>query len=907
MSATPVIGSSNISLLDSRLRINLCTGIFSIDVSPSTFIGSGAANVSGIKVKVTNPFGSIIKDYGSGYDVIPSQSGGIVVPVVVNIPTKAGQYQYGVYTFGLQLTDQNGTSVYEVIKTQNICPYPDEKKVCQDSVEMLADCQSGKLNISMAEAPTYQSKLPQSKTQNWTLYYPTASGMPSEVATVGNFSVALFEGVYKLTGSVCVTYAMGDNIFISLGSTGNWEKSVKCVIDYTCIEPKLDRLGKELAKACTDKDRAEINDTIFSVLWLLTKIQIRLGAGNDASDDIDLLETILGCSCTCECNGSSPIINSNPTSNVVIEGCNVVPEVIGLTTHYTINAYTYVVSVDPSQSIVSISAPGLNGCTKTQTISLNISLLYTTIKNQITSNLEYSFWGGVASNALVGVDPSCLDLTPTEWQNLSFQGKIQAIINHICSDTSSCTATVTGSVAKSGSDAVFTFAMTAGYYLEIYVDMVLRGTVLAGSTTFTVPGMANGLLHQYALIPRCQNGDRGIPFASSFQNIACPHIEPISVSSNNINGADCPYDLTALVAALPAGITAEWHTANNTNANTLVGNAAAVNSGVYYGFAKNIDNCYSIGIQVQVICAAASDCSEPQNLVASLIGGGVLVQFQSAAFPPPANSYTVKRRLSSDPDISGSYTTVGTPSFNSTSGRWEILDAGTFFYTLYSYKAISNCASTSPSIQALFAYGVCGGTTLTPTVDTIGYTVAGSILPSHQVRFSLYNSDGTILLQTDTITSGSIMHSGTFLYLNPNTTYQVKIDLYLGSYFISHCSTGIVTTSSADNIHIENNIAGLSLTETSVGGGAYYIASSGSLPLTNGQAIDGKFSSFGGVIQITVAGSYAAVVRAGLYLDGVLQQCIDIGSPGIHTFSNAYYSSGQQLEIILAAGSTCAP
>lgn len=907
MSATPIIGSSNISLLDSRLVADLCVGTFLIDASPSNFIGSGAANVSGIKVKVTNPFGAIIKDYGAGYDATPGSSGGVIAAITVNIPTKAGSYQYGVYTFALQLTDQNGTSIYEVIKTQNICPYPDEKNVCQDSVEMVADCQGGKLHISMAEAPTYQTKLPQSKTQSWTIHYPTASGMPSESATVGNFSVALFEGVYKLTGSVCVTYAMGDNIFVSLGSTGSWEKNVKCIIDYSCIEPRLEKLGKDLDKACNDKDRSEINNTIFSVLWLLTKIQIRLGAGNDASDDISLLETILGCSCTCDCNASSPIINSTPSSNIIIEGCNVAPQVIGLTTHYTINAYNYIVSVDPNQAVITITAPALSGCTKTQAISLNLPLLYTQIKNQIASNVEYSFWGGVISSSLIGVDASCLGLTSTQWGNLSFQGKIQAVINKICSDTGSCGATVTGSVAKNGTDAVFTFAMVAGYYLEIYVDMVLRGTVLAGSTTFTVPGVANGVLHQYVLIPRCQNGDRGIPYASSFQYLACPDIEPISVSSNNVNGVACPYNLTALVAALPAGITAVWHTANNTNANTLVGNPAAVNSGVYYGFAKNVDNCYSIGVQVQVICAAASDCSEPQNLAITYIGGGALVQFQSAAFPPPANSYTVKRRLSSDPDVSGSYTTIGTPSFNSTSGRWEILDASAFFYTLYSYKAISNCASTSPSVQALFAFGVCGGTTLTPTIDTIGYTVAGSILPSHQVKFLLYNSDGTILLQTATLTTTSLMHSGTFLYLTPNTTYQIKTDLYLGSYLVSHCNTTIVTTLAADNIHIENNISGLTLTETSVGGGSYFTISSGALPLTNGQAINGKFSSFGGVIQITVSGTYAAIVRAGLYLDGVLQQCIDIGSPGIHTFSNAYYSSGQQMEIILSAGSTCAP
>lgn len=900
MSATPITGSSNISLLDSRIVANLCVGTFSIDVSPSNFTGSGAANVSGIKVKVTNPFGSIIKDYGSGYDVIPSQSGGIVVPVVVNIPTKAGQYQYGVYTFGLQLTDQNGTSVYEVIKTQNICPYPDEKKVCQDSVEMLADCQSGKLNISMAEAPTYQSKLPQSKTQNWTLYYPTASGMASEVATVGNFSVPLFEGVYKLTGSVCVTYAMGDNIFISLGSTGNWGKNVKCVIDYTCIEPKLDRLGKELAKACTDKDRAEINDTIFSVLWLLTKIQIRLGAGNDASDDIDLLETILGCSCTCECNGSSPIINSNPTSNVVVEGCNVTPQVIGLTTHYTINAYNYVVSVDPSQSIVSISAPGLNGCTKTQTISLNIPLLYTTIKNQIISNLEYSFWGGIMSNSLAGVNASCLGLNSTQWNALSLTGKIQAVIDEVCSDSSSCSATVTGSVAKNGEDAVFTFAMVNGYYLEIYVDGVLRGTVLAGATTFTVQGVADGQSHDYSLIPRCVKGDIGSPLIGTFQYIACPDILPLSVSSNNVNDVACPYSLTALIVSLPAGITAAWHTANNTSAATLVSNPAAVNSGVYYGFAKNASGCHSMSVQVQVICATDSACSAPQNLTVSRISGANLIQFDSAAFPPPSNSYTVKRRRSTDPDISGSYTTIGTPSFNSTSGKWEISDSGSLPFYMYSYLVQSNCGGTTPSVQTQGAFGASEAITVTPFANSIHLSVGGSSLPTHQVRFDLLNNTGAVTLDTVTLNTGVSLVSGDFFYLNPSTSYRVRIRRYISGFLVDEVGTSIYNTLTGDNMFVYPPVSGQVITAIDFAGNSP-VVSLGTFPLNPGDAgLAGRLPSFTGVISVTITGTPAANSYLHLTVDGVEQQVINTTAPGVHNFTSFTYLASQFIAIVPA-------
>src|SRR5690606_6060541 len=130
-----------------------------------------------------------------------------------------------------------------------------------------------------------------------------------------------------------------------------------------------------------------------------------------------------------------------------------------------------------------------------------------------------------------------------------------------------------------------------------------------------------------------------------FNYYGCPYIAPPTVSVNNVSGADCPYDLTALVSALPAGITAEWHNLNNTLATSLVSDATNVADGTYFVFGKNSDGCYSLGTQVVVSCSSATNCSAPQTLIAEKITGGVRIRFQSAAFPPPLNSYTVRRRL----------------------------------------------------------------------------------------------------------------------------------------------------------------------------------------------------------------------------------------------------------------------
>lgn len=907
MPSVIISGSTNVSVLDSLVRADLCGGNFYVDASPSIFIGAGASNVLGVKIRIINPAGVIIKDFGSSYDAAPGLSGGVVAPVSVQFPTKGGAYQYGVYTFSLQMTDANGVVLPLVTKTQNICAFPDEAASCSDAVQMVANCNAGRLDILMAEPFAYQGQLAQSRTQAWTVYYPTASGLSSLYSPVGNFSVQLFEGVYKVIGSLCAMYAMGDNIFVSIGYSGNWSKDVKCVLDYTCIFPQLERLMKFYKSACSDKEKLDSADTLLNVLGLLKTVEITLNAGEDASDYIEQLETALGCSCTGSCAGASPIINNTPSTNFSITGCNVFKDTIGLTDVYQIDNYQFIVAVDPTQSILRISAPALNNCIKTQTLTLDTAQLYAGFQSQINNNIQYSFYANVISQYLATVDPTSLGLSQDQWKALSLQGKIQAIID-FANGGGSCNSTVTGSVVKVGTDAVFTFAMVSGYYLEIYVDMVLRGTVLAGSTTFTVSDVADGQLHQYALIPRCVNGQRGTPFVGSFQYLACPDIEPPSVSSNNVNNAACPYDLTALVASLPSGITAEWHTANNTSASTLVGSPTAVSSGIYFVFAKDVHGCYSIGVQVQVICAADSGCSAPQNLTASVITGGQLVQFQGATFPPPANSYTVKRRLTSDPDVIGSYTTIGTPSFNSTSGKWELLDTNVIFpFSSYTYRAISNCSSSAPYVDYLFITGDCVTPTITHDATTINVSV-GSYPYAHKIRVDRYDVSGTVLLETQYIsTSNAFSRSITFLYLNSSTTYVIKTSIYQSSplTYIKDCTSNSITTSPGVNISISNSIPGCTLTETSVSGSSYFTVSSGSLPLTNGQTITGIFSSFGGVIEMTTSGTYGPS-RAGLYVNGALVSCIDISAgAGSYAFPTSFFSSGDQMIIMLVTGTSC--
>jgi hypothetical protein len=719
--------------------------------------------------------------------------------VTVNIPTQALKYQYGVYEFSVQLTDANGTQ-YVVTKTRNVCQQPDDVNGCVSAVEMVASCINGTLTILVAEPPVYQGQLSESKTQNWTVYYPTASGLTSFTTAISNFSVRLFEGVYRVVGSICATYNFGDHVYIRLGFGGDFEKNVKCLLDYTCIFPRLQQLGRKLNEDCSDADRLADASLVLSALWLIKKSELALAAGEDASEDIAELEDLLGCKCTCECSASSPIVNNSPSTNFQIEGCNVVKTTVGLTDHYQIENYEFLIETDPTQNILTVSAPALDSCTKTQVLSFSIANAYAGIKTQIGDITEYNYWASVVNKVLDSIDGTCI---LADWETATFNQRIAAMVAKSC-ECCDCEATITSSsTTQDGADVTLTYVQSGAFSVEVYVDGALVGTQLSENTSILLSGYADGQTHDYVLIPLCSNGSRGTVSTGDFAYVGCPSISAPTVSTNNPNGVPCPYDLTALVTSPPVGITVEWHTANNTLPGTLVPDPENVSDGVYYAFAKDSNGCYSTSTVVTLTCASETSCTAPQSLLVTAAVGGFLVQFQSAAFPPPLNSYTVKRRLASDPDVSGSYTTIGTPTFNSGTSRWEILDATAVNNVLYVYRAISNCSSTTPSVDYQFANITCPSISTESSMDDIDYsfTPLGGGIDKYEVK--LYDNSGVTLLQMNThLPSFSNPVTGTFLYLTAGTSYKIRVRVYIGTYF-TDCPLQIVNTTSGAGIENE--------------------------------------------------------------------------------------------------------
>lgn len=898
--STPTTGSVNIATLDSHIIADLCAGIFYTDLSPSVFIGTGSNNILGASLKVTNPYGVVIKNFPtSGYDIYPP----LTDVIELTVPTQVNNYQYGSYVFEVQLTDADST-VYTLTKTVSICA-PDAKNKTRKygtlSATIDGNCKDGKVSISADTVPTYKGKISDSQVNDFSLEYPTGSGLAKlEDISIDSFTATLFEGVYKFEGTICADYNLGDNVYVKVNYRIKREKNIRCLLDESCIYAKLAQLNTQVQSDCTDAEKIETQSIIINTLRLVKTIEIAGNAGFDASDYIDELESLLGCVCTCNCADGTPIINNSPSGDFLIEGCNVIKTIVDLTTHYQIDNYEYIIEVTDNGGALTITAPELINndedlpCTKRQIITFNIAPIYSQIKNQIVNSTEYNFWSSIINNSISGLDGTCLGYTSEQWAALTFSGKMQAIINKVCNGAN-CEAEISDNETTSiASNVTVTWSNNTDVFeVAVYMDDILQSVVLSPTEEYIIVGAADGNAHTYKLIAKCSNGSIGNVLNGNFTYFGCPLIAVPVVSSSNVPDATCPYDLTALVETLPIGVTSEWHNLNNTLASSLTATPNSASDGVYFVFAKDSNGCYSLGTQVILVCSSATNCSAPQNLIVEAIDGGFRARFQGAQFPPPSNSYTVKRRLTSDPDISGSYTTIGTPTWNASVNRWEILDATAVDFTSYTYRAISNCASSAPYVDYIFANIDCPVVTLTPSDTVIDYefeNVGGEV---DKYEVSIYNEDGITLIHTDTwlpVFSNPV--GGTFFYLAAGTNYAVKLKIFIDDYSVE-CP--LVSTTTTGN-------EGTTVTNSTIDGGIQQVNGISGVTIMYvgpGDTETGTQSTFTGVISVVFIAPAAAITDLKLYKNGSVLQTITIpgGNGTTRNFASQTFASSDTLLI----------
>lgn len=810
MPGTIITTSPDIALLDISIHADTCGGLFYVDLIPSIWIASGATLVQGAKVQITNPLNVVVKNYGSSFEISPALSGGMDASVTFAIPTISGGFQLGKYRIDVQLTDQNGT-VFTNSKMVSICASDKNKptlKYGSLSAQLNGNCQTGKVAVIIDNVPNYNGTIVQSQLNDFVVDYPTGSGLPELETAQTNFNVQLYEGVYKVAGTICAKYNFTDNVFVSINYKVKREKDIKCIIDLCCVNAQLKALVEKGYSDCTDEEKNNTASILLEALGLVTIITSDASCGNDPSDSVTRLEELLGCSCTCNCNEGTPIINNSPSSDVSIEGCNVSYTQNGLSKVYTIENYTYTVSITDNGGVLTIAAPTLEDCNKNQVITFNLSVLYTQIKEQATNDTEICFWASVVRRCLFDIDPTCLGLTPQQFALLSFSEIMQAIINANCS-AGICAAEITNeSVVNTGDALKFLWDDSVGTdHVEIFVDSVLRGTVLGGVGDFVYLLPFDHKSYDWALVPVCSNGSYGTVIYGSVSSFARTFVAPPQIYTPYLMGI-CPYDITTNVLPLPLGISVEFHRANNYDASTLVPDPTNALQSTYWVFGKDTNGFYSEGVQMQVVCDPTGSCSAPQNLQVVPQFGGTQIKFQSAAYPPPMNSYTVKRRLKSDSDIPANYTTIGSPSWNASASRWVIADMTSVPNQLYTYRAISNCGTTEPYIDTDYAEIPCVGVALTPKVTTVDYAFFPPSGAVDKVETTIYSDNGVTVIHTDThLATFASMVSGSLVYLNPNTNYYVKNRIYIGTYY-RDCPLQLVKTLSNESTLTIDYVAG---------------------------------------------------------------------------------------------------
>ncbi len=382
-----VTGSSYISSLDSKIVASLCAEKFIINTDGSVFSAGGEVYVEGVSIKIVNPLGITIKDYPtSGYDIYPP----LTEDFEYDIPTIAGAFQLGTYQITVRLTDENGEDWF-IEKSVNICA-PDKKNKNRKtgclSASINGNCNDGKVVIVLDQVPTYKGLTSTSQENEFKLLYPTESELAPLETTFGSFSVALYEGEYKFSGTVCATYDAGDNIFFEVLYEVKCSKIIKCVLDECCVVDKLRELNAKLKSDCTTQEKEETSNVIFDTLRLLKTIKLTAKCGEDPSDYISELEELLGCQCTCNCNVGAPIINNAPVTDFSFEGCGFEENTVGLTKVITFYNRSFKLT-DNGDGWFELEEPVDNddSCDRTQVAGIN-EVKLTTFINDVVDEMS---------------------------------------------------------------------------------------------------------------------------------------------------------------------------------------------------------------------------------------------------------------------------------------------------------------------------------------------------------------------------------------------------------------------------------------------------------------------------------------------------------------------------------------
>lgn len=286
-----------IDVFDFDWQFNLAHGRMYISLKPSVI--TDTSGIKGVKAEIRHLYTKVFPEQ---YILYPPD---LATPYAIPIPKINVTPVWGVYQAILTLVLKDGKE-YKVSKAFNLCP-PDAFNPYTDQLSsdmtMTVDCADGLLFVNDMVCRLYKGELPVKMEYNLTHWFPKESNInPIKNIQSLPYTAAAYNGLNRVSGYNDSYYLFEDNVSVVIRITGEVEKNIRCVPDYSSIYCGMRKLYDDLAECQATPDQyAEAFDEVNMLVWTIT---VGSQKGKDVSDDILRLEQLLGVSCVCHgCNG----------------------------------------------------------------------------------------------------------------------------------------------------------------------------------------------------------------------------------------------------------------------------------------------------------------------------------------------------------------------------------------------------------------------------------------------------------------------------------------------------------------------------------------------------------------------------------------------------------------------------
>lgn len=411
-----VINTANVTQFGFSVGVMLEEKTIRFDTSGFTvYKTGGAALVQGINFEVVDPSGLTLSyiDFPSA-DIAPStqSSYGLVL--------QSGFSLFGTYKIRGVLKEQDGKEYEVIIPDFDVCE-PDG--FCNGYVkgrfEVDTDCGAPRLDIRDITNTAYLGKAPDVKTNTGVLYFPQGTlasipftQVPLSISGPGN----IYTGSYTVRNKLVASYAMGNNVYVYIAYHTSMDFDVTCessIIKMLCCVEGIYTTYRTASYSISQAAKDKLDSISLPLMIAVLKEK----CGEDAGDEIRLIEKTLGCDCGCGTGTMAPVpLNGSGSpsgSNIAVVGTcatAATPSVSAGVTTYTIKTKNVSISKANSADTAFSISRAETDCGINYSISFDYSLLATTLLTTIKNSTDLTnLFKTIYSGSSTAVDLSGLN------------------------------------------------------------------------------------------------------------------------------------------------------------------------------------------------------------------------------------------------------------------------------------------------------------------------------------------------------------------------------------------------------------------------------------------------------------------------------------------------------------------